>query len=245
MISDRIETLAAKFWEEAGTEEPFPRNLEVAIHKAKPSVAIVSLERLCPQAVRVWLAVRDHQVWLVTKDRWVDGCLYACKGIVFLFVEQTLGPDHRRVTIAHEFGHFLADYEEPRRRADRRLGPSLLSVFDGDRPPTAPEQLSACLADVSVEPHVHFMDRMADGSFVQPVSQVERTANELAFELLAPWRIVFGTMRTARPWPGAAIEWRQHLEEQFGLPRNWAGHYAEDLRRLARARRSFTEALGM
>lgn len=245
MISKRIERLAATFWEEAGAEEPFPRNLELPIHYAKPSVAVVPMEQLRPDAICVWLAAHGHDVRVVTKDRWVDGCLYATKGVVFLFFEARLTADHRRVVIGHEFGHYLADYEDPRRRTVRRLDRSLLSVFDGERLATEQEILSATLADVSAEPHVHFMDRSEDGTFEEPISHVERTANALALELLAPWRVVVRVMQSSSRGLGAVADWQECLERHFGLPHSWAGYYAQELWRLTRARRSFSEALGM
>lgn len=245
MIAKRIEELAARFWEDVGEQEPFPRDLELTIHLTKPAVAVVPLLRLRPGEISAWLGVRGYQLCVDTNERWLDGCLYASKGIVFLFVEETLEPERRRVAIAHEFGHFLADYEQPRRRAERRLGPALLPVLDGERLPTPAEQLAACLADVAARPHVHFMDRTKDGAYVEPVSEAERTADDLALELLAPWREVLKTGQAKNTWPANVAGWQDGLERHFGLPRDRAKYYAAKLWRLAQARRSFSETLGM
>ncbi len=243
MINKRIADLAERFWEEAGQEEPFPRRLEALIPVVKP-VAVVSLPGLCPEAVESWLRRHGHAAEVGTRQRWLDGCLYANKGDGFLFVEETLPVDQRRVIVAHEFAHFLAEHEAPRRRMQRRLGPSLLQVLDADRTPTAAERLAASMVDVSTEPFVHFMDRAPDGEYVEPVTEVERRADELGLELLAPWRAVFAVMRGRRPWPGGAAGWTNVLQSQFGLPRTLATHYAERLRTMARGRLSFSAALG-
>jgi hypothetical protein len=244
MISQRLEDLVAAFWEEAG-KEPCPRDLECAIMAAKPTIAIRSLRRLCPQTVQDWLIERGHTVGLTTPHRWLDGCFYASKGISFIFVEESLSPEYRRIVIAHEFGHFLAHYEAPRRRIERRLGSSLSPILDGERQPAPPEQLAACLAGVTTEPYVHFMDRNADGSYVEPVSEVERTADELALEIVAPWRTVSAMMRTVCTGSGDVGDWQRLLENHFGLPRGWAEHYANRLFRAARGRLSFSQALGL
>src|SRR5437870_8821299 len=176
MISQRLEDLVAAFWEEAG-QESFPRELECALLGAKPTLAIRRLPRLCPQTIQDWFMEHGHAVEIATPHRWLDGCFYASKGSSFIFVEEILPPECRRIVIAHEFGHFLAHYEAPRRRVERRLGSSLSPILDGERRPSPPEQLAACLAGLTTEPYVHFMDRNDDGSYVEPVSEVERTAD--------------------------------------------------------------------
>jgi hypothetical protein len=243
MISRLLENLADRFWEEAGWQELFPRTLEYTIQRQKP-VEIISLPRLCPQAVQDWLWRRDHTVQCGSPHRWLDGCLYANHDVGFLFVEESLSPDVRRVIVAHEFAHLLTDYEAPRRSAARRLGNTVMAVLDGERPPTASEQLSASLAHVPVKAHFHFMDRTDDGEYTEPVNEVERRADALGLELVAPWRVVFWTIRQHNVWPGRVKQWEQLLRSRFGLPHGWAKSYATRLQRRARARLSFSESLG-
>jgi hypothetical protein len=180
-----------------------------------------------------------------THERRLNGCLYAVKGRAFIFVDTDVSPDQRRVVLGHEFGHFLLDYEAPRERAARRLGPTLLPVLDGERRATASEQLSATLAGLSMEPYVHFMDRNPDGSYVEPVNEVERRADAISLELLAPWRTVFAGMQGKCTWPGQIAEWEEYLATYFGLPRGWAHHYAARLVSKARGRLTFSQALGL
>ncbi|HEV3449195.1 MAG TPA: hypothetical protein VG099_31450 [Gemmataceae bacterium] len=245
MISHHIEGLAARFWEEYGKEEPFPRDLECVILRAKPSLAIISLPRLSPAAVRSLLARRGHLVALDTAERWLNGCFYACKDLSFIFVEEGLTSEWRRAVIAHEFGHCLAHYETPRRRVTRRLGASVLPVVDGVRRATGAEELSASLAGVRIESYVHFMDRNPDGTYIEPVNQAERDADDLGLELLAPWRAVSAVVRKNGRWPGLPGDWQETLVRHFGFPRSLASYYGDCLLRSARGRLTFSQALGL
>ena len=146
--------------------------------------------------------------------------------------------------VAHEFGHYLAEYDGPRERARRRLGPTVLAVFDGERPPTDQQKLEAALAGVELGVHVHYMERKPDSTFPECVGQVERTANELAFELVAPWRAVFAALQAQGPVPTDAACWVEVLRRRFGLPASWAQPYAERLSALCRKRRTFSDILG-
>jgi hypothetical protein len=245
MIPQRIDDVAARFWEELGEEEPFPRNLETAILYGRRRLSVESVLGLRPRVVQAWLHARGHRVELQTHDRRLNGCLYAIRGRVFIFLEKDLSASQRRVVLGHEFGHFLLDYEAPRQRAERRLGPTLLPVLDGERPATIAEQVSATLAGLSMEPYVHFMDRNPDGRYVEPVSELERRADAMSLELLAPWRAVLAEMQLKCTWPGEITQWEEHLANRFGLPHGWAQHYAACLIAKARGHLTFSQALGL
>ena len=202
MTSKRIEDLASGFWQCAGEEDPFPRTLEHTIRCSKP-VDVVRMPGLCSQAIQRWLDRLRYRFPLPLMPRWLNGCLLIFRGMGFVFVEESLGTDDFRMILAHEFAHYLAEYDAPRDRARRRLGPALLSIFDRDRPPTPGEKLQAALAGVELGAHVHYMERLPDSTFSPAVSQVEQTANELALELVAPWRAVMAEMRSRGPLPAA------------------------------------------
>jgi hypothetical protein len=171
--------------------------------------------------------------------------LVAFQGRGTIFLEASLPPVDARMIVAHEFGHFLADYQYPRRRAVRRVGPSLLAIFDADRPPTSEEKLAAALADVEIGAHVHYMERMPAGTYTEATNRVEQTANELALELIAPWQHVLAVMKAQRPFPIDRGLWVQFLEQRFGLPDSWARAYAGTLMDAATSQRSFSETLGL
>jgi hypothetical protein len=239
-----IETLAADFWEEVGSEEPFPRSLERVIPVTKP-VSITKLPRLCLLAVGDWL--RRHQFALPVNvaDRWLQGCLVAYRGMGFLFIEGGLDADETRVTVAHEFAHFLAEYEWPRQRVVRRLGPSVLPILDGDREATQSEGLAAALAGVGLGVHVHYLERLGGGTCPPPTSAVERTANALALELVAPRRVALAELYADPSLTADPTRWHGRLREQFGLPESWARSYAHWLAAEVRHRRTFSETLGL
>jgi hypothetical protein len=245
MVSKWIEDLASGFWETVGFQEPFPRSLEQAILAWSKPVLIVKLPRLCPLVMREWLQRRRLTYPLITSDRCLNGCMFAHQGTGFLFVEGSLAADDVRMIVAHEFAHYLAEYDYPRERARRRIGESLLPIYDGLRSATDSEKLQAALAGVELGTHVHYMERNQDSSYPEPVSQVERTANELALELVAPWVAVFAELRVVGQLPTDVDQWKTVLQRRFGLPSSWAGPYARRLIGQARRRRTFSETLGL
>jgi hypothetical protein len=243
MTHKRIEDLAAGFWAGVDSEEPFPRRLEHAIRCTRP-IDIVRLPGLSPRAIVSWLEAQGYRFPLRARERRLNGCLLVLRGMAFLFVEEGLAADDARMIVAHEFAHYLAEYEDPRDRARRRMGPALLEVFDGERPATQAEQLQATLTGVTLGVHDHYLERHSDNTYPEPVGQVEQTANELALELVAPTHAVLAAMRSQGPLPAEAGPWETLLRERFGLPGSWARPYARQLLTAARRRRTFTETLG-
>jgi len=241
-MNDGIERLAAEFWEDVGYEEPFPRSLEKAISMTKP-VCVTRLPRLCPPAVVHWFERRRVVFPLATLDRWLNGCLVVYRSMGFIFVEGSLSADLVRMIIAHEFAHYLAEYDRPRRRIVRRLGPSVLPILDGDREATPGENFGAILAGVELGAHVHYMERTPEATYPEPTGTVERTANDLALELIAPWRVVLGAVK-ANGQEEDPSRWHTILQERFGLPESWAVPYARRLMARAKRRRSFSDILG-
>ncbi len=245
MLNKEIENLVARFWEECAEPESFPRDLELVILKARPALSTISMAQLSPAKIRSFLARRDHCVSLTTAERWLNGCFYACKSLSFILIEENLSAEWRRAVIAHEFGHCLAHYEMPRRQVARRLGETVLPVLDSARPASPSEQLSATLAGVKIDSYAHFMDRNADGSYTEPVSEPERTAEAVGLELLAPWREVSARVRQKAQGPGVAVDWTSALMTYFGLPPSLAEYYGNRLLRRALGGLTFSQALGL
>ncbi len=244
MIDRWLEKMVAEVWEESGEVLPFPRELEhfIACNKR---VNVDALPDLSVAAIRNRLSRLPHTFGLDVRNRRLYGCLVAYHGGGTIFVEARLAPSDRRVIVAHEFGHFLADYESPRRRGERRIGPQLLQIFDGERAPTDIERLEATLAGVDLRSHVHYMERTEYGTYRPATSHVEQRANDLALELLAPWREATELLRGRGRLPATLEPWIDALVGVFGLPAGWARPYAERLHTAALGQRSFTEILGL
>lgn len=244
MAGKRREELAADFWERAGGGDDLPRPIEAALVRAAP-VGVVRAERLTPWAVAGWLRRRGAFLPVPEDGRALGGCLVAFRGCGAVFVDADLPPDEARVVIAHEAAHFLADYEAPRDRALHRLGPSVLPVLDGDRPATEAEGWAAALAGVRLGAHVHYMDRTYDPARTRATDAVERAADELALELLAPRHLVTAALAANGPLPRQAAPWERLLVQLFALPRRWAAFCARRLVASDRRRKTFTEHLGL
>jgi hypothetical protein len=242
MKAAQIETLAAVFWERAGVPGAFPRKLEPAILLAVP-VGVVRLENLVPVTVRRWFLRRGIRLPLEVPERPLDGCIVAYGGQAVIFLAADLVADQERVILAHELGHFLADYEWPRQRIVKRLGASLLPVLDGARSPSPAEDLAGVLAGVSLGAHVHYMERGFDPRSIALTDRVERIASELGCELLAPRQTVLARARE-RQLPDKMGSWTKLLREEFGLPECWADRYAARLLHWT-VRRTFTDLLGL
>jgi Zn-dependent peptidase ImmA (M78 family) len=130
-----------------------------------------------------------------------------------------------RFSLAHESAHFLLDYLNPRQRAVRRLGPTILEVFDGRRPPTVKERVHAILGRVPVGFHAHMLERREKG-VVGLAGELEDSADLLALELLAPEVEVRNKVHHLHLFQNQAEVTGQVLQKDFGLPPKVAGVYA-------------------
>jgi hypothetical protein len=226
-----IARLAAELWSDAGGSDGYPRDPEPLIGLYLP-VSVVDLHNLSCGTLARWAERNGLPAVVAAPDRRLRGCLLAYGGEAFLIVDPDDPPEQRRVTIAHEIGHYLIEIWEPRRRVRRTLGEGTLPVLDGVRPPTFAERLQAILAGASLEPHVHLMAREEDGSIsCVRVAAAECAADRFALELLAP-------RATLRPvvveLAGRPLQQRwalttETLIQHFGLPAIVAGGYAKDL----------------
>jgi len=236
------EQLVADFWERVGYQEGFPRQLEQSIMVTVPVHVVKVHGCLNTSFIRDRLRRRGIALPTPWKERKMHGCLVAFKDDAAIFVDGTLSPDDWRVIIAHEFGHYLADFEYPRRRALRYLGNSIAEVLDGDRPPSQNEIFAAVLTNVQVGVFVHYMDRSENSRML--VREVEDTASIVGAELLAPCQAVFEAMARqkveAQPKTITKL-----LEAFFGLPSDYAEWHAERLARVLRRHRSFCQVLGI
>jgi hypothetical protein len=206
--------LARAFWHEAGAAEPFPRDLRGPILWTLP-LDLVDLPGLRLASVRHWLRHHGAAFSCDEADRPLRACLVAWRGHGFIFIDTDDSEDERRFSLAHELGHFLRDYWQPRRLACTRLGMRAAEVLDGERPPTPEERLSALLARVPIGLHTHLMHRDSAGRFASPeVTAAERAADRLAYELLAPAEAVLAAVHGKADRSAIA----GLLREVYGLP---------------------------
>lgn len=232
------ERIAAAFWDRAGGRPAPPRDLAAVAALVLPVWVRVATP-VTPAAVRDWLARRGTPLSPAADDtRSLHGCVVAHRGRAGIFVCGTLPAADRRVIVAHEFGHFLAEYLVPRERVVRRLGESVLPVLDGDRPPTFAEEAAGWLAGVRVGVTVHVLDRRFDPAG-DAHARSEQTASAVGLELLAGRAEV---QAAAGPDADAIFE---ALVGRFGLPPAWATGYAKRLAADARRQRPFSQQWGI
>ncbi|HET8628273.1 MAG TPA: ImmA/IrrE family metallo-endopeptidase [Thermomicrobiales bacterium] len=218
---------ADAFWRAAGEVEPFPRDLRRAIAFALP-LGVVSLPRLRLRGVDDWLRGEGIDCRLAPADRALRACLVARRGQGLIFLDGTDPPDEQRFSLAHELAHFVRDYWLPRRQAGDRLGPAVLEVLDGARPPRPEERVQAVLARVELGYHVHLLDRAPDGAPGPAVASAERAADLLACALLAPAADALRDL-PALPAPARREAVARRLAAEFGLPAAPAARYAATL----------------
>lgn len=208
--------LAGSFWARAGTP-PFPRDLRHAVSVVPLSV--IGMKGVSVAAVRAWFERVGLSVPFTEADRSLRACLVAWQGEGFAFLDESDPPDEQRFSLAHELGHFLRDYLQPRETVAHRLGRESLEVLDGLRPPTPSERLDAVLRNVSLGPFAHLLRRDDSGRPLTPVERdAEAAADRLAFELLAPVSAV------GEEGDREALVTR--LVSVFGLPPEPAARYA-------------------
>lgn len=227
-----------RFWGEDAGPEQFPRDLQLPIMINLP-VAIIEIDDLTVGNLDQWLQVHQLPTLAAVANRPLRGCLAAYAGVGILFIDRSDDPDQRRVTLAHEIGHFVIDYLLPREDVARRR-PDLLAVLDGERAPTSAERFDALLADVPVGFHTHLLERDTHGGHLSSATaQVEDRAERLALELLAPMRSVLRETATA-------ADSQAVLRERFGLPAGVATRYANHIARLRPLRpRNLLDAIGL
>jgi len=193
---------------------------------------VIDLPRLTCATVAAW-AQRNHFPPIdAATDRPLRGCLFTYAGSAFLLVDPSDPPDQRRVTIAHELGHFLIEVSEPRRRVRHTLGADALEVLDGRRPPTVEERIHAVLDGAPLAAQVHLMAREEDGSIgCRRIADAECAADRFALELLAPAAALRPHLLPLAPLPRQQ-RWSMiadRLIHHHGLPPIVAGGYARTL----------------
>lgn len=212
----------------------FPRELAEDIPLVLP-LTVVPLPGLTPRMGFEWLVShkRAHG-GLVETDELKHGFTVAHAGVGVLFLNSADPGDEQRFTLAHEVAHFVLDHLQPRARALRARGRSILPVLDGREEPTIEDQLLSVLERIPYRTQ-NFMDRNDKGKpRTGRVMESEQRADRLAFELLAPRR----ELRPLLDHAGAR-ELEDVLVSRFGLPVMEARTYARWLLLERPSRRPF------
>lgn len=230
------------FWEAVGEFEPYPRTLERPILLALP-VVIVKLQKLTIQRIETWLSQRGAGITLGCSDRPLRGCLVVRFGGAFIFIDGTDTPDEQRFALAHEVGHYLAEYWIPRKKAIEKFGSQISDVFDGRRTPTVSERLGSMLLGVRLQSLTRLINR--NDSFEcenASVWEAESEADKIGLTLLAPPQVVLAQLNpVVSRYEGRANEITGILVERFGLPRQIARRYGAKLLAISGRGRSWTE----
>jgi hypothetical protein len=242
-----IARLAAEFWSNAGGSGDFPREPESIISHHLP-ISVHPLPHLNCAVVADWTVRLGLPSLDDATDRPLRGCLLAYAGEALLLLDSGDDRSQRRVTVAHELGHFLIEIHEPRRRVAHALGRDSLVVLDGARPATLEERLNAALADAPLGVHVHLMTRDEDGSIAcARVAAAECAADDFALELLAPRSslraevLALAALPLQQRWASVT----SLLIDRHDLPPIIAGGYAKELVRDLTGGESVREWLGL
>ena len=246
-INDPV-AIANYFWQLVGSTEPFPRRLEGSIAISLP-VTIVSLPSLTVAKIEVWLRERQVQCPINVSDRTLSACVIAQGGHGIIFVDGSDSVDERRFSIAHDAGHFLADYWLPRIAALKKLGEGIRPVLDGFRPPTTDERIGGLIVGLPLPTFSSIMERDEEGlANTRDAIVREDVADQVALELLAPRRNLDQLLKKSRiSWDsgGAVQQASDLLAVAYGIPTRVARRLAERCVMKTRSSRSVREILGM
>lgn len=227
----RIESIADAFWQQAGGRNLYgnPANIERAAIRTLPTT-VIRVANLSTGSVSSMLARIGADPWFDECPRPLRGCLIADAGVAIILVDPDDTAEEQRMTVAHEVAHLLLHYQRPRERAVAAFGADILAVLDRTRPPTLGERLSSALRNVPIEPFRHAMERQIPNAAGR-VAFIEDEADELAIELIAPWREL-AVLGAASP---------SAIRDCFGLP----APIAEQLARTKRPVRSSVGVVGL
>lgn len=210
---------ARAFWRDAQISPEYPVDIEQAACWSLP-LGIVHLPGLNTSTLASWIGRFDDPA-----EHPLHAALLARSGRGLVLVDGRDDPSERRLSIAHECAHFILDYLDPRSAVLSKLGPGVLEVLDGHRPPTLAERVDSLLAYVPLGLHVHLVARDLIERSREQALHAESQADALALELIAPAAEV-RRRSASRP---LRADVAGLLVSEFGLPDRAAEAYSRSL----------------
>lgn len=219
-----VRQLARTYWAGCPEEVRARLDLRASVTWCLP-MTVVTLPHLTTRLASQWLHHRAPGASGWDTDEYpARGLLLAWRGHGVVLLDGNQRTEELVLTLAHEVGHFLLDYMEPRRRivdAD----PELLDVLDGLRPASKRDRARAALAGLALGPHFHFLSRDSLGGSTPGIESLEGRASAFAIELLSPWE---EALQLAAAVEGSSYterikELTTLLAVRFDLPL-WAAH---------------------
>ena len=175
-----LRALADRLWSDAPAGAREERDVEAAIAASVP-LAIAGLSDLSATSAAGWLEERGIHYETDGDWRSLRAFLVATRGTGLVFLDASLDEADRRRALAHELGHFLLDYLEPRRQVIDQ-SPDLLEVIDGRRDGTRSDRARASLQRVPIGIHTHRLSAERGDQDLEPGGSA---ASRFAREFLA------------------------------------------------------------
>jgi hypothetical protein len=223
-MTDSLYT-AARLRADAGRAPDAPLDLQETLIELF-EVDIVLTSTLSVTRVRNWIERHNGRLpksLLSCQDRLLKGAVVAWRGYGALFIDKDDPEPERRLTVAHEAGHFLHEHYYPRQDAIKRLGPQVRAVLDGLRPPTRAEQIDSILSRTSLSMHTHLLDRTRTST---QIVRAEADADAFALEILAPRAALDARFPRLNEDDASVDAVHSALVADFGLPHAHALVYA-------------------
>jgi Zn-dependent peptidase ImmA (M78 family) len=186
----QLTNIAKEFWNLAGRVDKWPCDIERAVTLLTP-LNIITLSELNFHRITEWFNSRNISFEIEYTERILHGFISVHKNFGFIFLNGSDTENERRYTVAHEVSHYLVDYRIPRNKAIDTYGEKIIEVLDGYREPTIDERVQSVLGAISIKPYTHVLEVSAGGRFERYGNWlIEKDADALALELLAPYKIV-------------------------------------------------------